>query len=187
MPNTVNSLSRTLLASTALLLSMWVNPVSAHADYRIFIDFGGAIPVSSTVKGFEKAGECSSFSFEVQRDVQPGLGQEAPKPQLSLIDLTRTLDSASPKLWLRVLNGKMIPTVKITLVNGSGVKIAEYLLSNVILGKYSVSGSGDALPFESFSLSYATIQYTVNAIDPATGKIKSSATAGWDAVEGLQL
>jgi type VI protein secretion system component Hcp len=180
MLNTSAKVIRPLFVLVATLLAMTVAPLRAQASPSLFIDLGTGFGLSSTVKGFEKAGVCSSFSFGTDRDTGGHVTSDFGQALLKEMEITRVLDSASPKIWQRVMTGTVIPTVKITQLDSMGQKILELTLTDVFITNYNVSGSGDDRPYESFTLSYRTITFAATLLDPATGKVKSTASAGWD-------
>jgi type VI secretion system secreted protein Hcp len=180
---------RPLFAAATLVLAMSVLPQRAHASYTVLIDFGADVPMTSTVKGYEKVGRCLSFSFASARDTggNAGGGGEFPAPTHTEITIARLLDAASPKIWQRVLTANDIPLVKITLVSDAGLKLTEIELKNVFVTSYSVSGSsgGDDMPYEQFALTYQEIKYSVF---PTTkdGKAGTPSTYTWNVTENYK-
>lgn len=183
MLNTSVKVIRPLFVLAATLVAMSVAPLRAQASSLLFIDLGTGFGLSSTVKGFEKAGVCSSFSFGADRATGGHVSSDFGQAALKELQITRVLDSASPKIWQRVMTGAVIPTVKITQVDSMGQKLLEFTLTDVFITNYDVSGSGDDRPYESFTLSYRTITFAAALMDPATGKVKSTASTNWDAFQ----
>lgn len=190
MLNTPNTLTRSTWLLSAVLLASLVlaaAPKQAHAAYDILVSLGTVVPMTSTKKGYEKYGQCSTMSFGAAHSIVFGGGSspEFTQPNLTEINLTRLLDSASSKLWHTSIQGTVIPTVKIALLDSMGKKIVEIELGDVYVTSYNVSANtgGDNVPFESFSLAFRTIKYTTSSFDSA-GKATTT-TGAWDLVQPL--
>jgi type VI protein secretion system component Hcp len=178
------NIKSTLLFSGFALASllMAAAPGSAHAASKVLINFSDAsIKLSSTIKGYEKYGECSTFSFSDAIDISPGGGGVgSSKPLVSNVAVTRLLDAASPALWLAALQNKQMQTVKIVTLDAMGRKTLEVELSDVQLASYAVSGSSSTdKPFESLSLAFSKMKLTVTSYD-AAGKALPATTAEYN-------
>jgi type VI protein secretion system component Hcp len=59
----------------------------------------------------------------------------------------------------------------------------KYELTNVMVTSYSISGTGDDIPMEDFSLNYEEIKVTYTENDSA-GKSKGNVEYSWKVEEG---
>src|SRR5690349_18479040 len=122
----------------------------------ILMQYDGA-DGESTIKGYDKYIELSSFQFGVGRGIKSASGQstrEGNIASVSEITVTKENDGASLKLFQESLMGKLDKKVKIAFVRTGGDEPKCYLrfeLEGCGISGFSMSGAGDR-PSESLSL-----------------------------------
>jgi type VI secretion system secreted protein Hcp len=135
--------------------------------------------------------EILSFSWGANQtasaSASSGGARTAERVNLSDFSIVKSLDKASPKLFLHCCNGKHIPDVTLELCRATGEKqkYMEYKLTDVIVSSYRPGGAsqgGEALPMEEVSFNYAKIEVTYTATDHKTGKSAGDVKANWDQV-----
>ncbi len=109
----------------------------------------------------------------------------AERVNLQDLSIVKTLDKASPKLFLSCCKGEHIPSVKLELCRATGdkQKYQEYKLSDVIVSSVRPGGSahgGEQLPLEEVSFNFGKIELTYTETDHKTGKPKGDVKAHWD-------
>jgi len=116
----------------------------------------------------------------ISNSVGAGANREASEPSVSEITVTKTMDSASPKLFTESATGAAGKTVKIDLVStGSpGNTYATYTLTNSLISGYSVSTGGDR-PSESISISFSKIEFKLTPYG-TDGKAGSPVVVSYD-------
>lgn len=133
------------------------------AEAAAYIKFDG-IDGEAKGGGHEKWIELESVSL-VQMQGRPGGGCGA-SPSVSEIVVTKQLDASTPDLQQAACMGGMIPRATIHVHGGGGAEpYLQYELENVLISSYSLgsssSSSGEALPVESMSLNFTTIDVEV--------------------------
>ena len=135
--------------------------------------------------------EILSFSFGAH---QPSAGARSSggaasgqRVDLQDFSVVKTIDKASPKLFLHCCNGKHIKAVTVQLCRATGdkAKYAEYKMEDVIVSSVRPGGSaqgGEPLPLEEVSFNYGKITWTYTATDHKTGKGAGDVKADWDQV-----
>ena len=97
--------------------------------------------------------------------------------------ITKTLDKTSPKLALYCSKGQHIPEAVFVICEsgGSGTKIMEYRISNVIITSVFENGTAgeEILPSEEVGLAYAEITWIYTELDEM-GMAKGNVEAYWD-------
>jgi type VI secretion system secreted protein Hcp len=101
--------------------------------------------------------------------------------------IVKTLDKASPKLFLFCASGKHVKEATFVLARATGdkQKYMEYKMTDVIVSSVRPGGSakgGDALPLEEVSFNFGKIELTYTATDHKTGKSAGDVKANWDQV-----
>ncbi len=109
-----------------------------------------------------------SFSqgTEMQEDSATTRGQY----EVSDIIVVKELDKSSPKLAESIAMGKVFPKVEIHLDSGKET-FYMYELTNVMITSYSISGTGNDIPTEEFSLNYEKITFTETSTEPVKAEI----------------
>jgi type VI secretion system Hcp family effector len=99
-----------------------------------------------------------------------------PTARCNHTDLTivKTMDLATPLLNQHACQGKIIPSVVLTLRRMDGdqsVPYMTYKLSDVVVSSVSVGGGGDELPVETVTFNYSKIEweYTKQKVAGGTG------------------
>ena len=140
------------------------------AIYVNLDNIGGSV----TTAGFDQSKnfECSSFQWGA------GLGVGSPRggdrttsePSVSEISLTKTLDTASEKLFKSLLTGDAIAKGEINFTaatKGTAIAFATLKLEEVIVSGYSMTSGGDGLPSESISLNFKKFDWAFSGRDDA--------------------
>ncbi|MDH3824586.1 MAG: type VI secretion system tube protein Hcp [Nitrosopumilus sp.] len=91
--------------------------------------------------------------------------------EVSDIIVVKELDKSSPKLAESIAKGKVFPKVEIHLDSGNETYYA-YELTNVMITSYSISGTGNDVPIEEFSLNYEEIAFTESSPEPPKAEIE---------------
>jgi type VI secretion system secreted protein Hcp len=99
--------------------------------------------------------------------------------------VVKTLDKASPKLFLSCAKGEHIPEVKLELCRATGdkQKYMEYKMTDVLISGVRPGGSahgGETLPLEEVSFNFGKVEVTYTETDHKTGKPKGDVKANWD-------
>ena len=151
-----------------------------------------SVPGESTDDKHKDWIEVLSFSWGVS---QPGAGSRSTGGAASAercdhqnFQVVKTVDKASPKLFLSCCKGEHINEVKLELCRATGdkQKYMEYKMSDVIVSSVQPGGSshgGESLPLESVSFNYGKIELIYTETDHKTGKPKGDVKANWDLVQ----
>ena len=172
-------------AITALLLAAW--PVQAASDYLLVLD---GIPGESVDAKYPGAIEIETFSFGVSNagSVIIGGGGGAGKANFTELSFNKRLDKTSPLLYLSCANGRHLPSATLILRKPAGDKPFEYYvvkLTEVMVSSVQTGGAaGGGTPTESFSLSFAKIEfiYTPQRADGGAG---TPVRSGWDVANNV--
>lgn len=159
----------------------------------IYMQFDG-INGNVTATGHEKWIELGSVGFGVGRGIvgtSPGKqsNREASTPSFSELTLTKDVDETSPLLFSEACIGKA-KKVTIHFCETGDTQIQtylEYVLTEVLVSGYSVSGSGGmGHPTESLSFNFTKIEikYTPYKDDHTAG---SPVPAGYDLTTGKKV
>ncbi len=141
----------------------------------IFLDLPD-IPGDSSIKGFEKKIECTSFSHGVSAQVTYDVSNEnrtSGRPSHQDLTLTKYVDSATPLINQKCCEGANLGTVTVTIGrNDSGtiLPFLIYTLDDCIISSASCSGGGGDKPTESISLNYSAIDWTYVSQKEAGGQ-----------------
>ena len=95
--------------------------------------------------------------------------------------VVKTIDKATPKLYLACCSGQRIPTVEIHLVTTGALQpYMIYKMENAIISSFDVSGgSGGDAPTETLSLNFSKISWEYVKFDP-DGRASAPEKAEWD-------
>jgi len=107
----------------------------------------------------------SSFSFGVTNTGTGGsnLGSGASKSNVQDLHVTKTMDKASPNLFIGCCNGKHFPkaTFYVRRAGENPQVYLKYELTEVFISSYSTSGhEGGGLAQESLSLNFSKVEVT---------------------------
>lgn len=120
----------------------------------------------STDKQFPNQMAIRSFDFGVTNNSKitsdaPGSGSG--KPTLSGMNFTKNIDGSSPLLYQACCLGAHYSkaTVNVRKSGGSQYVYLTIILTEAYITSYSCSGSeGSEIPYESFTITFASIMYT---------------------------
>jgi type VI secretion system secreted protein Hcp len=158
---------------------------------EMFLDIPG-ITGEALTKGFEGKIEIHSFSLGASNPtgVSSGSGSGAGKVSFSSLSVQKTVDKATPPLFLSCCSGKHYATGKLTIREAGGDAQVEYMVidtTQIFAESISWGGSeGGDKPSESIAFSFATIKVTYTPQD-ATGAAMTAIPAGWDAQKNAKL
>jgi len=147
------------------------------------------VPGESTDDKHKDWIEILSFSWGVSQtstgSSSSGGARSAERCNHQDFSINKTLDKASPKLFLSCCKGEHIPAVSLELCRATGdkTKYMEYKLTDVIISSVKPGGSaksGEALPLEEVSFNYSKIELIYTETDHKTGKPKGDVKANWD-------
>jgi type VI secretion system secreted protein Hcp len=133
--------------------------------------------------------EVMSFSWGAHQPASgsssSGGARSAERVDLADFSVVKTLDKASPKLFLHCCNGKHIPSAVIELCRATEdkQKYMEYKMSDVIISSVrpgGAAGGSERLPLEEVSINYGKIEVIYTETDHKTGKPKGDVKANWD-------
>ena len=153
---------RTLFVAVGILIAVAITP--AHPATELVLKVEG-IPGDSSIEGHVNEIDVSSVSFGAsQTGIREAGGKaSARRSSLTTFAITKTVDKASPKLFLFCATGQPIPTAVLTFRDVQDGAALEYLtitLSDVFISSYQVGASaGSDLATESISISYSKIEY----------------------------
>jgi type VI secretion system secreted protein Hcp len=150
------------------------------------------VPGESTDDKHKDWIEILSFSHGVSQpsagSASTAGGRAAERCDHQDFSVVKTLDKASPKLFLACCKGEHIPEVTLNLCRSTGdkQKYMEYKMTDVIVSSLRPGGSsqgGESLPLEEVSFNYGKIEMTYTATDHKTGKSAGDVKSHWSLVE----
>lgn len=118
----------------------------------------------ATHENHKKWIDIDSFQWGMGRGISTpsgsALNREASEPSISEITISKSMDSASSKIFTEAATGVKGKKVEFHFVStGSpGETYIEYELTDALISGYSVSSMGDR-PTESMSINFTKIQY----------------------------
>ena len=179
-----------LIAISVFAISLALLGNTIDADAAAYIKFDG-IDGEATDRDHTTWSDMMSFSqtIRLQDDVTISPGETRRRGDVILEDIVvvKELDKASPKLAEAILQGTVFPKVEIHLTasytDAGKVTYFTYELKNVMVTSYSISGTGDTIPMEEFSLNFEEIKVTYTENDSA-GKSKGNVEYSWKVEEG---
>ncbi|MEZ5277967.1 MAG: type VI secretion system tube protein Hcp [Opitutaceae bacterium] len=171
---------------TALLLASFFSLSASGAGY---IKFDG-VDGESNVSGREGQSEVVAWSWSVVRANSDDSGSTRTRGSAVVGDLmvTKLLDKASVKLIEACLQGKVYPTVTLTLDQpGAAGGLFTYLvieMKGVLVSSFSVGQSeGEDRPTESVSMNFEEIKVTYS-IQNSDGSSGGNVETTWKIEEG---
>jgi len=135
--------------------------------------------------------EILSFNFGASQPFtgsrSSGGAAAAERADISDFSVVKTLDKASPKLFLHCCKGTHYKEVTLELCRATGdkIKYMEYKMSDVLVSAVRPGGSasgGEPLPLEEVALAFGKIELTYTQTDHKTGKPAGDVKAHWDLV-----
>lgn len=146
---------------------------------------GQTIDGESTDAQHPKEIDVFSFSFGVSNPgtVIGGGGTGAGKPNFSEITISKSLDKASPMLYLAVAQNthlsQAILTVTKSGTTGKDIDYYRITLTNPVVTSIQTSGSAGGQPTESLTLAFEKIQWDYVPQNP-DGSLGTVVTATWN-------
>lgn len=128
------------------------------------------------------------FGISFSHDATGPMGRGG-RSEFGDLSVTKTVDLASPKLYQYCSGGKPIEKATLTLQTQTGSDKIDFMkveMEDCRVTSVSPGGAGD-MPTEALSISYGTVKWTYEAIDPETGAKKGSEAAGWNVREKKEL
>lgn len=106
------------------------------------------------------------------------------------VEINSEMGLASNKLALAVANGTVRPEIIMHWCR-SGDSAADGLLvystwkfKNAVIDNYTVTGSEDSVPKETWRITYTAMEHEYKATDQKTGKLKTENTFKWNVQTG---
>jgi len=156
-----HKINLSLWAGVVLLLL--ASSLRTFAGYDIFLELDG-VEGEATAVGFENQIVVASFSHGITNPATTsvGGGGSVNMPTFTDLTITKSLDKASPLLFLNCAQGKRIATATLTLCRQGPdkptgfytIKLADVLITSV---RSSGSSGGDSRPTETVTLNFTTI------------------------------
>ncbi|WP_347330413.1 Hcp family type VI secretion system effector [Marinimicrobium locisalis] len=151
----------------------------------IYLEYEG-IKGNVTAEGYKDHIAVQSLSFGVGRGIsmEPGnlSNREATRPTVSEVTLTKVADNSATALFKEAVTGSAGKKVTIKFVQTGADKVTEYMdyvLEDVLVSGYQISGSGDGDPVETISLSFSKVMVNYNDFDKSN-KSSSPQRVGYD-------
>ena len=134
-----------------------------HKDWIEVLAFNHGISQSGTVVGGPTSERCDHEDFSI----------------------VKTLDKATPNLFLACCNGQHIMEVTLELCKAGGdrQKFMEYKFQDLIISSVKPSAgtmTSQVLPLEEVSFNYGKIRWNYMMIDPVTGRLLGNIETSWD-------
>ena len=132
--------------------------------------------------------DLEAFGQMIHRPGAGGTGAARRRGSVVLEDLScsKLLDKASPKLAESICKGKVFPKVEIectvSTTDSGQETYYRYELKNVLVSSYSVNGTSQGQPMETFSLNFEEVKVTYTEMDSKGGK-KGNVDYGWKVEE----
>jgi type VI secretion system secreted protein Hcp len=136
--------------------------------------------------------EILSYSWGVSQtssgSSSSGGARSAERANFADFTIVKSLDKASPKLFLACAKGEHIAdvTLKLSRATGDKQKYMEYKMTDVLVSSVRPGGSahgGESLPLEEVSFNYGKIELIYTATDHKTGKAAGDVKTNWSVVE----
>jgi type VI secretion system secreted protein Hcp len=136
------------------------------AIYVKYEGIDGEVTQSDHVKWLE----VHSFQFGIGRGIATPTGnaanRESSHASVSEIVVTKSMDSASPKIFTESATGSTGKKVEVHFVSTGdpGMTYAQYTLEDTLISGYSLSSGGER-PTESISLNFTKIEFKMTPHD----------------------
>ncbi len=119
-----------------------------------------------------------------------GGGMGVGKVDMQDIQISKSLDKASPKLLLQCANGKHIPEAILVMRKATGTggqkTYLKIVLNDLVISSYSITGAGTDTPMESISLNFGKINVEYFEQDNK-GTMTSTGAVGWDQKQNVAV
>lgn len=140
-------------------------PCAENTAFKGFVRIEG-IDGESTDANHMKWIEIISASFEMAKPSERG------SSMLSDFMVLKTLDKSSPLLMKSLQEGKKFKEIKIDLCKPGGGCYMQYILKDVFISEYKMSGPScnEERPTEKVSFNFESMKVKYNLLDPSTGE-----------------
>ena len=153
----------------------------------IYLEFEG-VKGNVTAEGYKDHIAVDSVMFNARRNIsmEPGhmTNREVSRPSINAISISKKADSSVAALFKEFMGGSVGKKVTIKFVQTGSDKVREfmsYTLENCLVSGYSMTGSGENHPNETFQLSFSKIFVDYRDTD-ASNKSGSPQRVGYDLV-----
>lgn len=182
----LSGVSASLAAAADPLTGAPMAAVSSAGRAQYFLNIAG-IPGESTDRDHPDWIEVFSYSWGASVAVAATSGGGgAGKATVTDLFVSSALSQASPKLFLAVMNGKVISTATLEGVRQAGdarpVPFLRLSLENVLVTGYQ-SSAADETPFDTFSLAFGRISYSY-WLQQDDGSLGDEQVVRWDVKAG---
>lgn len=156
----------------------------------MFLKIDG-IDGESTDEAHDKWIEIDSYSHGVSQPVSGASrtgGRTGGRADFQDFSIIKTVDSATPDLYIACSNGKHIPKIEMECCLATEDKhvFMKYELTDVIVSSISAGGSShDVRPSETVSFAYGSIKWEYTPIDH-TGAAGAAVDRTWDLTANKQ-
>lgn len=130
----------------------------------IYLEWEG-IEGNVTAEGYAKHLAVDSFQFGVSRGISMETGncvnRESTRPSFGEVVVTKPVDNSCTAIFAEGAYGSVGKKVVAKFVQTGSDKVEEYMtytLTNCLVSSYSISASGEGIPYESITLSYTSIE-----------------------------
>lgn len=160
-------------------------------SYNIFLTVDG-IKGESRDETYRDAIDVLSISWGVSNPANVMTpGRSSSRSEFSDFNLMKSVDRASPQLFLKCAAGTVIPWAQVDLVRAMGdtaQAFLKYRFEQVVVTSLQHSGAtgGDTRPTESASLGYARVFITYRE-QRADGTLGPETTVGWDVAKNQPI
>ncbi len=137
----------------------------------IYLEWEG-IEGNVTAEGYSKHLAVDSFQFGVSRGISMETGnavnRESTKPNYSEVVVSKPVDNSCTSIFAEASYGSVGKKIKAKFVQTGSDKVDEYMtytMENCLVSSYSISASGDGVPYESICISYTEIEVNYSDYD----------------------
>jgi type VI secretion system secreted protein Hcp len=172
------------IISILFLTALTVAIIEAQSSYLKFEGIEG----EATERAYLGWSELTAFSQGYSSSAAV-VGATRRRAIVNVEDLTcvKALDKSSPKLAEAALKGKVFPKVEIHMTRMLAGKGAQsyymYELKNARISSYNISSSGNEVPMEEITISFAEIKVTYTEYDNRGNK-KGNVEYSWKVEAG---
>lgn len=138
----------------------------------------------STVRGFEKSFEVTSYSWGIKTTVSGPNGGTPGKAAFGEFLISKSSTIGASKMMLALAKGQRIKNVVIAVTratNGNQVVLQRYTLQNALITSLTETGDGDGAAMEDININFTKITWEVMVLDNS-GKLLRTDVNNWDAV-----
>ena len=168
------------------ILVGFVIPSASFAAATIYLKIEG-VNGEVIAKGYEKTIEVQAVSWGMNRVSQNGNGMMVkPCTQVSALELTKPVDTATPVLMTNVVSGMVFPKAKLSFLKQGGAGVpAEFMsleMNNVTIASLAeATSSGEDQPVENVALKFSSATFSYKPQDNKTGAFLPAVTSTFKA------